>query len=66
MASARNFETFSNIKLVVLKNTLRCPLNGTINENILSLLVCPQKKKKKKKNRKVGDCDIRNIYYCII
>jgi hypothetical protein len=41
--SARNFEIFSNIKLIVLKNTLRCPLYGTTNEKILSRLVCPQK-----------------------
>jgi hypothetical protein len=47
--SARNFEIFSNIKLIVLKNTLRRPLYGTTNEKNLSRLVCPQK------NHKVGD-----------
>jgi hypothetical protein len=47
----RNFEIFSNIKLIVLKNPLCCPLYETTNEKILSSLVCPQK------NRKFGDGD---------
>jgi hypothetical protein len=50
-------EIFSNIELIILKNTLRCPLYGITNEKIqkiLSRLVRPQK------NRKVdGDrCNI--------
>jgi hypothetical protein len=46
-----NFEIFSNIKLIVLKNTLRYPLYGTTGEKILSCSVRPQK------NRKIGDGD---------
>jgi hypothetical protein len=37
------FRDISNIKLLVLKNTLRCPLYITTNKKILSGLVCPQK-----------------------
>jgi hypothetical protein len=40
-----NFELFSNIKLIVLKNTLRYSLYGTTNEKFLSCLVRPRKKK---------------------
>jgi hypothetical protein len=52
-----DFEIFSNIKLIILKNTLYCPLYGTTHKKNLSCLVRPQK------NRKIGDSDRCNIAY---
>jgi hypothetical protein len=47
-----SFEIFSNIKLIVRKNTLYSPLYGTTYEQLPSCLVHPQKKKIKKEEKK--------------